>query len=360
MAMFSLSLYILSTVLYMENLLYYPYINLPRTDWTARALLYYNHVGSIVPMQYVQELDNHDPYMRELINHGLVTQVDPMSVLENPWQVYTPFLGYIGSREVNLGFRRYYFKGRKNQAEREGKIAGFGTRIHSGKFDSELFYSLSELGLAEKLDGNWYCVERKTANELMTFLADVIGAKLQYQPATDQCPMSFPYLTKKFINEVDFSERLIEGEKRELILKELMPFPQELNFRRLRSFKDRYQGLLDSFRNRIELIVLNPAIDIESDLFKEHIKELKIGKEELSARMNESRFGTIFFGSICGIIGAFMGLAEGDTAGAVVRGLPGFASAVYEALRIERVRDIPNQTGMKYLALLDKNLRPRL
>jgi hypothetical protein len=36
----------------MDKLLYYPYINLPEGDWTVRALLYYENVGSIVPLEY--------------------------------------------------------------------------------------------------------------------------------------------------------------------------------------------------------------------------------------------------------------------------------------------------------------------
>lgn len=32
----------------MNNLLYYPYINVPKTDWLIRALLYYDNIASIV------------------------------------------------------------------------------------------------------------------------------------------------------------------------------------------------------------------------------------------------------------------------------------------------------------------------
>ena len=34
----------------MNSLLYYPYINLPQNDWTIRALLYYDNVNTIAPM----------------------------------------------------------------------------------------------------------------------------------------------------------------------------------------------------------------------------------------------------------------------------------------------------------------------
>lgn len=51
----------------MDNLLYYPSINLPDTDWTIRTLLYYDNIGSIVPEQYFHEPDLYEPFMREAI-----------------------------------------------------------------------------------------------------------------------------------------------------------------------------------------------------------------------------------------------------------------------------------------------------
>ena len=37
----------------MNNLLYYPYINLPNTDWAIRALLYYDNISStLIPQHY--------------------------------------------------------------------------------------------------------------------------------------------------------------------------------------------------------------------------------------------------------------------------------------------------------------------
>jgi hypothetical protein len=38
-------------------------------------------------------------------------------------------------------------------------------------------------------------------------------------------------------------------------------------------------------------------------------------------------------------------------------GLPGFANAVYSAMKIEKTENVFDQSGMKYLALVDKKLR---
>ena len=160
-------------------------------------------------------------------------------------------------------------------------------------------------------------------------------------------------------NNKDYRLRNVEENKRELILNNLIPFPQDTDLFKLRRFKDEHRLLLESFRNKIELIVLNPNASIDSPFFQESLRELKIRKSELSAKMNESKLGQVLFGSICGITGAMIGLASGETPGAVMGGIPGFAHAVYSALQIERVRDIPDQSGLKYLVLLDRKFGSR-
>ena len=35
------------------NILYYPEINIPRTEWAIRAFLYYDEVAAIVPYKYL-------------------------------------------------------------------------------------------------------------------------------------------------------------------------------------------------------------------------------------------------------------------------------------------------------------------
>ena len=35
-----------------NNLLYYPFIDLPETTWLTRMLLYYDQIGTITPLLY--------------------------------------------------------------------------------------------------------------------------------------------------------------------------------------------------------------------------------------------------------------------------------------------------------------------
>lgn len=339
----------------MDNLLYYPYINIPRTDWTIRTLLYYNQVGTIVPQNHFHEPDKYDKFMRELVLNELVVPINPMNVLERPWEVTRPFIDYTNSEEFMLRQRRDHFQ--RSIAGRlicKDKFEFNGPRIHVEKFDGELFYQLEQAGLAVRKDFEWYIVEQRTATDLMSFLASVIGAKLNFIPTTDVQVRNSPFTNS---SKMVYKTKNKENVRREVILKELIPFPEQIDLLQLRRFKEKHIDLLDRFKNKIELIVLDQNIDEESQLFKETIKELNYNKEELSTRMNESKFGQLWYGTVCGITGAIIGLAATGSLSSSLAALPSFVNAIHSAMQIERIENITNQSGMKYLALIDKKLR---
>jgi hypothetical protein len=329
----------------MSNILYYPYINVPRTDWTLRTLLYYDNIGSIVPQEYFYNPEeNYDPFMLELVRNRLVTPINPLETLENPWQVTRPFIQMIESNANRLRQYQSSFLNGNRGLIHGGKF--IGSRIHADKFDENVFYGLQELGLAERAEGRWYNVERRTANNLMKFLATLISAKTQRLPTTDYIR---PFYTRSSFHN--------PNRKRETILTHLIPFPEDINLDKLTRFKEQHSQLLEAFRTRVELIALDPNIKEGTPLFHQHLSELGQRKEELVAKMNESRFNQILYGTVCGLIGAGVGLAGASTTGAVVGALPGFANAVYSALQIERAENVFDQSGLKYLALADKRLR---
>lgn len=329
----------------MNNILYYPYINLPRTDWTLRTLLYYENIGSIVPQEYFYRPEkNYEKFMLELVQSELVTPINPMEVLDRPWETTKPFLQLIENNKERILRPSFSISQKKTYLTRQIKF--HTVRIHVDKFDENIFYGLEQLGLANKVNSNWYTVERKTANQLMKFLATVIGGKTDRLPTTDFVRPAFNRSTTP--NE--------QG-KRETILTSLIPFPEDIDLSRLRRFKERHSELLNSFKNKVELIVLDPNIKKGTRLFDEHLSELVNRKEELAAKMNESQFGNILFGTVCGLIGAYQGLATAETTGAVIGGIPGFVCAVHSALKIERAENVFDQSGLKYLALAEKRLK---
>jgi len=329
----------------MSNILYYPYINLPRTDWTLRTLLYYDNVGSIVPREYFYSPEeNYDEFMLELVRGELVTPIDPIEVLERPWDAAKPFLDLVERNQNKLRTAQHSFRKGNRGLIHQDKFAT--ASIHADKFDESIFYGLQELGLAERTDGRCYSVEKRTANNLMKFLATLISAKTDRLPTTD------------FVRRVYNRQSLVnQQKKRETILTRLIPFPEDIDLIKLRRFKEHHSELLNAFRTKIELIVLDPNIIEGTQLFDTHLAELLQRKQELTAKMSESKFKSILFGTVCGLIGAYQGLAAASTTGAIIGGLPGFANAVYSALQIERAENVFDQSGLKYLALADKRLR---
>lgn len=103
----------------------------------------------------------------------------------------------------------------------------------------------------------------------------------------------------------------------------------------------------------MELLVLNSSITPESSLFATTLIDMKLVKEELVARMDESRIGDIIMGTVCDVVSAGIWFIADPTIGAI----PSLFSAIYTACQIEKLENITDQTELKYLALVDKTMR---
>jgi hypothetical protein len=338
----------------MDNLLYFPYINLPKSNWSIRTLLYYDTISTIVPEEYNSEPKQYEPFMAELIKNRLVIPVNPNHVLHRPYELADSFLNYMVSGTVNLEKRRKGFKiagGRKGIVNEYSELP----KIHNGKFDNNLFNGLRDLGLAERLSKDFYLVEKKTADELMTYLASIISIKLKLLPSTDTLKRKAFKATNLKNKFVKLYER--EKDKRELILQKLIPCPMEIDLSRVRKFKDENYTLLKNFKNKVELIALDGSIDKDSDIFNEKLKELEIQKNEIAVKMNESRMANVFI-SVSGIIGALPGL-NAQTREEIALGLIGLAGTVVAAANIESPEKVFGQNGLKYIVLANSYLRKK-
>lgn len=330
------------------NLLYYPYINLPRKNWTARTLLYYDEIGSIVPIQYMENPGDFDPYMQTLVREQLVTPINPLQVIDKPKKVIVPFIDYMNDKKFNVSKRRTSFSKQTALIHKE-KISA--VNIHTGKFDSELFYQLRHAGLAKKHGNYWYEVEKQTADELLTFLASIVAKKIQFTPTTDKIGAYTYAKLKKGMKKKD--------SKRKLILKELIPLPEHIDLMKLRSFKDKHRELLYKFRTTVEILVSDSNAKKGSKNFKERVIQMKEQKKELTARMTENFKGKYFYGAICNLTSATAQVFTLD-----MNSIPGvvgvsasLAGAIYYASQIESPESVYDATGMKYIALLDRRLQ---
>ena len=332
----------------MDNILYYPYINLPRTDWTLRTLLYYDTIGSIVPQEYFYNPDrNYDPFMLDLVQKKLVIPVNPIEVI-NPLEFSKAFLSYLKQHKNSFLRSNSHLDNRQNSRPTQ---RFFPSKLHADKFDGEIFYALQDLGLAQRLspDDSWYLVESKTANLLMKLLAMTISKELEMLPTTDVVNVT-GLMTSK----------MNQNRKRGTILKELIPFPENIDLAKVRAFKDKHPDLLKSFKNKVELITLNPQYVEGTELFSETLKELKFRKEELSAKMNESQMGNIFYGTVCGLLSSGISMVTVENKFlAIAAATPGFLNGIHASSKVEKPENIFDQSGMKYLALVDKRLTIR-
>ena len=327
----------------MNQILYYPYINLPRTDWTVRTLLYYENVGSIVPEEYFYNpKENYDPFMLNLVRSNLVIPINPVESISQPGRFANEFLKYAtNNRERFIKYSTTKY-GRINQQKFPW------ASINQQKFQGEIFVELERMGLAERQGGNIYFVHQNVANHLMKFLATVVGKELQMLPTTDQ-----------ITNRVFHASKRKATSKRRTLLENLIPFPEEIDINKIRKFKDKNRELLRFFKNQTEQLVLNENIIEGTEQFKLQLEEINFYKNEIAAKLNEKKFGRIFFGGIFGMIGSFQGIQEDNALSAFIGGFPGFASAVYGSLDYFRENDIRNDRGLQYIALIDKNLRTK-
>jgi hypothetical protein len=291
--------------------------------------------------------------MQELFNNQLVHPVNPWNVLHNPTRTFNIFIDYLANPAFDAHERVSALSRNYSSQIKAGNFRARFTRIHEDKFDYEVFKKLIEMHLAVKDKEGWYLVERATANDLMTFLASVLGQTLQYQPATDQHPGR--YIFQGDQNDLVAYETA-DG-KRQHILNKLIPFPEEIDLTKFRQFKDKHYDLLKAFKNRVELIALDPTLKIHTPFYKEKVEELQRLKDEISAKMNERKLGKIIFGAVCGIVAGVGGIATASSAAGVAFAVPALAGAIYTAAKIERPEDVRDQSGLKYLALVDKRIR---
>lgn len=321
----------------MKDLLYYPYINLPKTDWTLRTLLYYETIGAIVPLSFYKKPEKYDKFMLDLVKDSLVIPLDPLNVLDNPFEMTKPFLEAIERDRIQLHLSREALI----MASQFHNHVGL-TPIYSDKFHIETFFALKNLGLAI-YENDKYLVESHVANKLMLYLATVMSVKTNRQPITD---CSF-----------DNDNSLIEDKRREIILQKLVPFPKDIDLKKLNNFKNKHFDLLNSFRTKIELLVTDMSKVEGTESFNLSVQELEQRKDELAVKMKEFNFKLICYATLAAIISAIPDFLKRDISPIeVIAASSPIAYSIYQALKIEKAEKIFDQSGMKYLALSEKRI----
>jgi hypothetical protein len=185
----------------------------------------------------------------------------------------------------------------------------------------------------------------------MAYLSNIVAKKQDLLPITNS--------KTKLTGRLSYHGKMLDEQinnRRNNVLKGIIPIPAGLNLTKLLDFKYKYQRELSIFKNIVEQIALDERYSNE-ELLQQKIEELIYHKEVLAAQMDKSRLGEIVFGSVCGLVGATIGIATTGSWPGVLLGTPAFANSVYSALKLENPDNIPDTTGMKYLALIDRKIR---
>lgn len=93
-----------------NKIIYFPYINIPQSDWLTRMLLYWDEVGAIVPYDFIENPERLDHHMCSLVQAGLVRQFIPGMYIYDIPRFKDSFIEYLISLGSILDYRRKQFK----------------------------------------------------------------------------------------------------------------------------------------------------------------------------------------------------------------------------------------------------------
>lgn len=260
--------------------LYYPYINVPESNWIIQQLLYLEELGSIVPYEYIREPEKLSPYMRDLVSSGLVKQIFPAEYMEYGYE--SPFENsFIELIRNDNDISQIIDK--KEEPKRYIKI-------HIEKFGYGWQEKLKDFNLLKEAEYPWYLVEEKTGQYLMSYVAAVICSdnQLQMTPITNR----LEYLSL-FTNQNEVRHHLTDEQ---IILDNIMPVPSKnISVAELVKFKEDNLEPLNRFRDTISSKIKELSFEKDTEARKYKLRtfidESNERIEEISARLNEKNWG---------------------------------------------------------------------
>jgi len=248
-----------------ENVIYFPYINLPNSNWFTNVLFYWDTVYSITPNEYVEYPMLLDAHSRTLVEEHLVKPIKPMDCIHSIPDFNKNFLNFIDTQILpQLGSNPI-----KNCDT---------TRIHMEKLGN-LADELVERRIAELQQYPWYKVEKQTADQFMLYLASEFGklSEISAEPVSDDL---IHHKLLKIKNEGAGNFQFKMDEIRPLILDSILPAPTYFpDPRDIVAFKEEYHDELVNFRRDIETHLIYLA-NIEPENREHAISLFKTQKEK--------------------------------------------------------------------------------
>lgn len=336
----------------LDKLLYFPTIEIPKSQWLMRTLFYWDKVGSIVPLDYLNNPNRLNPYMRELVHEGLIEQVVPEDYIGGIPNFESGFLNHIESDSVINSISNL---GKLGLIGQDGVINSI-SKIHIGKL-SYLGEELIRRGLATQRKGAWYFVESYTASKFMAYLASVIGALTEYTPITDSYKQMSHYIAP---NEKQDVRKELKEQIKARIVEKILPVPSSIDdpydlFR----FREKYYDELKRFRNHIEEFVLTLET-LQENQIEDKIKLFTEQSEDqikfILDKMGSFKWINIDLATLCTITASTTAVVKGvadssniETVGAAV----GLLGAVATVLNHNKDLNI-NRKPLAYAAFVEK------
>lgn len=264
----------------MQAILYYPFIEVPQSEWLTKALLYWDRVGTIVPDRWRWEPESLGPATLRLVQEGLVEQVFPQEADPRMFALYENWIARLTPAEL--------------QARRDRLQANDVLPIHEDKWirmESGIEATI-HMGLTKpQQDGPWLEVERTTALEFMTALALAIchprgwtseqlpGEPSTWVPATDvpqalACMVSgllpagkTPEVERELQLRVNGEVRA--AEVRTVLLDRILPVPKKpIPVDEMVRFRQKYGDRLPAFRRDLETRI-DTLVAIDDDVARQ-------------------------------------------------------------------------------------------
>lgn len=308
-----------------SNALYFPYIALPQDSWTTKALLYWDKLSSIVPMDHLDRPEQMSEFMRTLLAEGLVEPVIPAQFIHSVERFDASFIELIENR-----LRRNHRSGSNDDTPLRT------TRLHVEKL-GEIPRFLVQSGLARQIDWAWYDVETTIANQFMSYLAACLGAI----PAVNATPVTDRTIFVSSLNPRRLQparQPLHQHKSREVILRHLLPTPVgPVEIDKLLSFKRRHGHLLPPLRASVEAHCAFVATLPDANDRIEATEAFLLDSKQKIAEIKDAMwptFGKVVFGSLAPLFGAGLAVQATDPGNKV--GYAGAAlslsGAIYQAI----------------------------
>lgn len=333
-----------------QNVIYFPYMQVPQNEWFTRVLLYWDKIYAIVPEIAVDEIVG--DYMGGLMQEGLIMTIDPAEHILKIPRFSEAFLEWVDALEYPVPRDAHT---RKTMPK---------TAIHTGKLECEIIgNALEERGLADFQGYPYAQIESYTADLYMAYLAASLGQQPIFNstPITDKSRYlaSFAAIDQQ---RRDWDEQI--DEMRTVVLNNILPAPSGgVPPVDIADFKRENKALLKHFRNKLESVLLDAAqmadIELRKRKIDQFIFETQDKIDEISEALKTRDWKNItlgrFFGySIAGLT-AFGAVLTGGLIPVVVAALSA-GKTLYDVYSDSKAIDILKGNYAAYAVMAQRKI----